>query len=74
MANVEAHAVDITRCTECPYVSEHKQGDRRAACTHPSRMIYDKFTVAWNEAPPVSCPHRAKPTLLRVIAPTRRVH
>ncbi len=66
---IQAHAIDIEKCTECPYVSEHTRDTQTAQCTHPLRMGFEQLAVHVHAAPPKHCPHRAQMTLLRVTSP-----
>ena len=72
----QAHAIDIEKCEECPYCGykQMQPEDKTAQCTHPNRLAFEQLQVAVEEAPPKSCPHRVKLTVLRVTAPvaTRR--
>lgn len=62
----EAHAIDIERCTECPFISEHTRDDRTAQCTHPAITIAYGLDVNPRNKPPKTCPVRHKLTVLRV--------
>ncbi len=68
---LQAHAIDITRCVECPYGADSatQPEAKTAQCTHPLRMAGEQLKVALEQPPPANCPHRAKMTVLRVIVP-----
>ncbi len=67
----EAHAIDIERCSECPFgadsatMPEQKTGQ----CSHPNIMVGARLDVLLDDPPPFSCPLRPKLTVLRVTVP-----
>ena len=62
----EAHAIDIEKCTECPYVGEHTRDTPKTSCSHPEVNMFQPLEVWVNAPPPKSCSMRVRPTLLRV--------
>jgi hypothetical protein len=52
----EAHAVDIERCTECPFVEAHTKSDHDVPCTHPLRLAIERLHVDPWRKPPKHCP------------------
>jgi len=62
----EAYAVDIERCTECPFVYTHTKSDKAVPCTHPLRLAVERLQVHPFKRPPKHCPLRSKLTVLRV--------
>ena len=67
----DAHAIDITKCNECPYGpdSATMPEAKTTQCKHPLRLIGENLEVTIDAPPPATCPHREKLTVLRVIVP-----
>lgn len=63
---MNAHAIDIERCTECPLLQAHDKTDRTARCEHPGMLAIEQLLVDPWAKPPKACPLRELPALLRV--------
>lgn len=62
----EAHAIDITKCIECPYCGTPSPEQKRAPCQHPLRLVFET-SVELEDVPPKMCPIRTKLTVLRIV-------
>lgn len=65
---MNAHAIDITRCTECIFVGPHDPSSTQAACLHPQLQAIEHQVVQPFQAPPKACKLRELPVLLRVVS------
>jgi len=68
---IQAHAIDIEKCVECPYGADASTPPEATTtqCKHPLRLAGEQLEVSLAAPPPATCPHRAKMTVLRVTVP-----
>ena len=67
--SINAHAIHIHQCVECPFVGEPEPEQKLEQCTHPDRSLGDDLAVELEAPPPPTCPMRAKPVLLLIAVP-----
>lgn len=68
---IQAHAIDIHTCGECPYGPHDGTSPeaKTTMCSHPKRLAIEMIEVMIQEPPPKTCPHREIMTILRVVVP-----
>jgi hypothetical protein len=62
---MDAKALLISKCVECPFVGTPGPEQPLARCTHPDREVYEAMVVL-ERKPPVTCPLRELPMVLHV--------
>ena len=63
---MNAHAIYIECCTECPLARAHEKGDEIGHCDHPGMLSIEQLQVRLRYVPPKACPLRSLVVVLRV--------